>query len=407
MATNVYTPTLYTLPIELIYRILDVLDNDTILFSFGYVCKRFYSIIHTYSQYKFNFQSISNSYFYSVCHLIHPENIISLTLSNDNRTPDQIKCFLSFFQIEQFIRLRSLKLIEIDENDFHTFFQCKNILSSLSFTYRNNAIHNPQTLPLISSIISNTNLRHLHFALSSNKINDLSWPNPCLLQSLVISNSISFKQLCKILSYSLQLKTIVLHDCLVGDIYDIDCSMPYSQLISLTLEDSELHMDECEIVLSLTPSLEHLHIVGGTNLFDGFHWEQFIQRKLKKLNQFEFAFCGDTNLILDDSNDIESLITSFRTPFWIENKHWFVVCYYFKDSTNYSLYSLPICKSNVRLYPHKNKISCSTYSNFSNDITLTDNVHDMQLNLTNLMDEHDGTEKVSYNYLEQMGLDKY
>jgi len=183
--------------------------------------------------------------------------------------------------------------------------------------------------------------------------------------------------------------------------------MPYSQLISLTLEDSELHMDECEIVLSLTPSLEHLHIVGGTNLFDGFHWEKFIQTKLKKLNQFEFAFCGDTKFILEDSSDIESLITSFRTPFWIENKHWFVVCYYFKDSTNYSLYSLPICKSNVRLYPHKNKISCSTYPNFSNDIKLTDNVHEMQLNLTNLMDEHDGTEKVSYNYSEQMGLDKY
>jgi hypothetical protein len=210
MATDIFTPSLYTLPIELIYRILDILDNKTILFSFGNVCKRFHSIIHTYNQYKFNFKSISKPYFHSVCHLIHPENIISLTLSNDQRTPDQIKSFLLFFQIEQFIRLRSLTLIEIDENDFHTIFQSKNILSSLSLTFRHHILHNSKTLPLLSSIISNKNLRHLDFALSSSKIDDLSWPNQCLLQSLIISNRLNFNQFFTILSHSLQLKKFVL-----------------------------------------------------------------------------------------------------------------------------------------------------------------------------------------------------
>ncbi|CAF0973035.1 unnamed protein product [Adineta steineri] len=33
-----------TLPVELIYRMLDLLDAKDILFSFGHVCRRFYTI---------------------------------------------------------------------------------------------------------------------------------------------------------------------------------------------------------------------------------------------------------------------------------------------------------------------------------------------------------------------------
>ncbi|CAF2850623.1 unnamed protein product [Rotaria sp. Silwood2] len=389
MTTNISISSLSTLPVELIYRILNILDNETILFSFGNVCKRFQFIIHTYNQYKLNFQSISKPYFDSICQLIHPENIISLTLSNDNRTPNQIKCFFSFFQIQQFICLRSLKLIDVDEDDFHRIFQFKHILISLAFTFRNNVLQNSETLPLISSIISNNSLRQLDLFLSLKNINDLLWPNQCLLQSLILSQRINFKQFSTILSYSLQLKTIVLQDCIAEDLTDNDSLISYPQLISLTFDDSELNMNECQIILSLTPSLEHFHIVGGRSLSNGLCWEEFIKKKLLKLNKFEFAFCGDTDVIFEDSIKVESLMTSFRTPFWIDNKHWFVVCYYFKNSAKYSLYSLPICKSKVRYYPHKDKISCSTYSNFYNDVSMTDSVREMQLNLTNLMAYHD------------------
>ena len=173
MATNINTSLLSTLPNELIYRILDILDNETIFFSFGNVCKRFHTLIRAYNQYKFNFQSISKPYFHSICRLIHPENIVSLTLSDDNRTPGQIKWFLSFFQIRQFIRLRSLTLIDIDEDDFHTIFPFENKILSLSFTFRNYIFRNSETLPVFSSIVSNKNLRQLDCFLPSKAIRDL------------------------------------------------------------------------------------------------------------------------------------------------------------------------------------------------------------------------------------------
>ncbi|CAF3410965.1 unnamed protein product [Rotaria socialis] len=393
-ASNVNIAPLSSLPVELIFRILSFADNKTIIFSFGNVCKRFRSIINSYNQYDIDFRSVSKPYFDAICHFITPENIISLTLSNNNRTTNQISLFLSLVPFEKCIRLRSLTLVDIDENDFHTIFQLKNMIVSLSFTFRKkNSIQNPKTLPLIYTIISNENLQHLDFGLSWNRMEALPWPNQCRLESLILSSRISFKKFSSILSHCSKLKRLLLQDCVMEDLTEIDRSTTYPQLTSLAFDDSELHMDEFELLLSLTPSLQHLHIVGETDLFDGACWEKFIQKHLKNLNRFEFAFCGNTDYEFNNPTDVESLITSYRTPFWIENKHWFVICYYFKKSASYSLYSLPICKTKVRFYPHEDKITCSTHSTLYNDASMTDNVHEMQLNLTNLMAHYDRNAK--------------
>ncbi len=43
-------PSLYTLPIELLHRILDHVDTVTVFLSFRNVCKYFYTIINSYNQ---------------------------------------------------------------------------------------------------------------------------------------------------------------------------------------------------------------------------------------------------------------------------------------------------------------------------------------------------------------------
>lgn len=55
------TPSLLTLPVELVYRILDNLDGLTILFSVRDVCTRLNAITNTYYPYQVNCTSSFSS----------------------------------------------------------------------------------------------------------------------------------------------------------------------------------------------------------------------------------------------------------------------------------------------------------------------------------------------------------
>jgi hypothetical protein len=80
------------------------------------------TVLQSYSAYRLNFQSIQKLDFDIICHRIHPDEIIFLALSDDNDTPDQSQLFLSYFRIKQFIRLRSLTLIQPNINSLQIIF---------------------------------------------------------------------------------------------------------------------------------------------------------------------------------------------------------------------------------------------------------------------------------------------
>jgi hypothetical protein len=75
-----------------------------------------------YIDYQLNFKSISISGFRQICRNVRPEQVVSLTLSDANNTSGQSELFFSHFRIEQFIRLRSRTLIEIEFNSFKSIF---------------------------------------------------------------------------------------------------------------------------------------------------------------------------------------------------------------------------------------------------------------------------------------------
>jgi hypothetical protein len=117
MSTSVF-PSLDTRPFELIYRILDNLDGQWIILSLRHLSKRWDMVLDTYFHqvgYRLNFDRISKTDFDQVCRHIRPENVLSLILSDQSNTPGQIPLFLHLFSIKQFIRLRSLTLLNIED----------------------------------------------------------------------------------------------------------------------------------------------------------------------------------------------------------------------------------------------------------------------------------------------------
>jgi hypothetical protein len=65
---------LHTLPVELVYRILDSLDNQTIILSCRNVCARLNDIIDTYHRYQVIFDFIVKFHMTSLSNRSHPIN---------------------------------------------------------------------------------------------------------------------------------------------------------------------------------------------------------------------------------------------------------------------------------------------------------------------------------------------
>ncbi len=121
----------------------------------------------------------------------------------------------------------------------------------------------------------------------------------------------------------------------------------YPQLISLTIGDYKISVQDLECLLSLTPSLIHLKLVSSRSTldstFNGSYWEQFTQKNLLLLNTFQF-FLTCNNNEFNGNTTFDSLILPFQSPFWLNNKHWFVTCDYTPRESKIRLYTTPVCK---------------------------------------------------------------
>ncbi|CAF0798936.1 unnamed protein product [Rotaria sp. Silwood1] len=381
MSTTI-TTYLDTLPVELLNYILNFLDTHTILLSFRYVCKRFYIISNVYDQYKLNLNLCRKYNFYHFCRIINPLHIISLILSDDDKTPGQISLFLSFFNLKQFIHLHSLTLLEIDDSNLHIILKDLTylLLKSLTIKSRTSLTLTHQTLTCLSTTLEQSSLKEFTLSIWCFEIYDFIWPNQCEIEYLQISNRITFEQYCTILERCLFLRTLIIKDVLWNDT-DMAVSTHYRQLKFLTLEDNRMDIYKLEQFLSVTPSLIYLKVIGMAYLTDSYRWEKILRIKLPNLDRFEFFFLSWKNVNYSFS-DIESFIRPFETAFWLENKQWIVNCDYIINPTEVMLYSIPICKSYFQYHNQSNKISCSNFTKTNNNNeTMMDNVSQLRLNL--------------------------
>ena len=126
------------LPVELLHTVFTYFLAHEILVSFFDVSDHVNAILLSYSSYRLDFKSILKCHFDLICRCIRPDQVITLSLSDADDTPGQSELFFSRFRIEQFTRLRSLKLINIEfdslESIFSTWIKVKQ-LDSFSFRY--------------------------------------------------------------------------------------------------------------------------------------------------------------------------------------------------------------------------------------------------------------------------------
>ncbi|CAF2203977.1 unnamed protein product [Rotaria magnacalcarata] len=338
---------------------------------------------------------MSRSDLCSMAHIIDPKNIISVTLSDEIQTPGQIRLFLIHFQIDQFIRLRSLNLVKVNFKDFNQFqkhiIKCQ--LTTLSITLCDYYQKDPTAL--ISSLISHNNLRKFEYIGNYNILHKIRWPTQCRLIHVIIGHY-NFNVLCSTIVHLPYLQTLVVKDIFsvtpVVTVDRYDGFPQLSHLTSLSLNMScNILMADIESVLSFLPTLTHLQLMSedrllDTRLFNGSCWENFIQAKLPLLSKFEFCFIRIA--ITDpDCITVESVIASFRTPLWLEIKRWILKCHYEYDKyyPKYHLYSIPIIRDNFDYPGQRSMIRHSASNTTDNDAALIVNAHRLTVDLSQIM----------------------
>ena len=385
-----------SLPVELIHYLFQYLDISTIFFSFRYVCKRFHTIVETFDRYKLDMQSISKSDFDRICSILCPEKIFSIILANDMHTPYQIPTFLSRFSFDRFIHLRSLSLNKIEENNLFAILMHLSNCSLQSLTIDCSAwcAFSYTIRVLFASTIAKSNLERLDLNIAYRYLDMISWPPlPITLKYLRIERC-TFQEYCMILRHNVNLRQFHLTDCLM---YNSDDSMyrPTDviaplQLTSLSFGPCFMRMKELLIFLSCTPRLQQLKLIIWTDpcdsVIDGKKWENFLSEKLSSLKKFQFFFDDDLGHVTNDTVNIQSYLQSFRTPFWIEDKHWYVTCDYIKSSSIVRLYTLPICNTSFTYHDHSKKVSDSTWNDVNDSKVFKHHVRELNLNLNELIE---------------------
>jgi hypothetical protein len=120
-------------PTEIFLIIFEYLWTHEILSSFHNMNVHLNNILSNYNHYLVNLESIRKSHFDLIGRSIRPKQVISLILSDKRDTPNQSELFQSFVSIEQFINLRALKFIEINDDGESFFSDLSKVKHLVSF----------------------------------------------------------------------------------------------------------------------------------------------------------------------------------------------------------------------------------------------------------------------------------
>ena len=437
-------PNLDELPVEIIYKILDQLDLSIVFTSLYHVCKRLDEILSTYYEYHLDLKNLTLKNFNFILSRIRPEQVVELILSDDDHSSGLTELFASKYSIYSFQRLRSLTLIQINDeeliNQILIPIADRRSLSNISSIKIINKEENYDEIfvDVLMSILTKPSLREVYLDLSASRTtsNPLPWVEESPIQHLTLIGTCTVNFIRNILVCVPQLESLKINDLdfesevdliATPNIEDDDEETdedeleevpvnededehedqpskkeeyasinPPSQLKSLILDASTISMSKFEWLLPQIPTLKHLRllteVIYDKEILDGQRWERLVST----IDKFEFVF--SVNISLEPQWNGNECIRKFRSLFWIEEKKWFVSVEKYEDDI--ILYTLPY-RNNV--FVVKNKSSTFEYHSTAEEnsilqIQSMNNIQDLYIDVSTLEKSPFEVKKFIYFY---------
>lgn len=338
--------TLLSLPTEVLYRIFNHCDSQTVFCSIRHVCQRLYAVTETYDRLKLNVKYETERFSQWIYGQIQPSTIRSLTILDDESCISCSRTDISFIHLQAFTRLRSLTFHGISGRELECLLPLikMNILDSLSITIVE--LEYKTSANLLTLAVLHPNPRRLILEYR-NPLTGFSFtPIDCNLQELRV-NRCDHLGCFAIIQQLPTLQTFVIEELMM--LRDDKTRLSQSNLSSSSLLTS-LTVDECSLssetftsLFSLTPALIYLKLASAREvfdcIFDGLYWEELISSKLRSLKTFDVFF---TFRVWRDSHhfiDIDPPVASVRTKFWLQEKNWIMNYAYLIDSPAIWLYT--------------------------------------------------------------------
>ncbi|CAF1369709.1 unnamed protein product [Rotaria sordida] len=331
------------LPNEIILDLFEYFDGSNLLRAFYGLNSRLNSLLYNqFQSYYFNFNLISKKRdFDIICQRHFPyiaNRILKMHLSDNAYAPKQISLFLSYMSssFNQLSQLRSLSIGYIG-----------------SYTLLMNVIDHCQHLPNLTHLYfyhihSAGYLEHPNYKLIINNIWNLPKLIYCKYYILygdyvhcyipqIISSSIkslylystefSLDTIHRIFQYTPCLQHLRIHVSEASEDYK---PSPFFSLTSLDIVFKYVSASIITSFLENLPNLRCLDIqlsVPHTyELIDGNAWNYGIRNYLPKLKVFRLVMDAPFFNAENKEQEINELLDSFRSSFWLDEHQWFVGC---------------------------------------------------------------------------------
>ncbi|CAF2646179.1 unnamed protein product [Rotaria sp. Silwood2] len=365
---------LESLPNEILLDLFEYFSTIQLLRAFNDLNSRFNQLLFDrFRVYHLNFRSISR-YDYQILFQQHLPLIIdrisSLRLSDDDDdSPQQIDLFFSHNMIlRQFINLRALTLCGINSQEAmnNIIIECHDLpyLTHLKIVKCDSVFERMNAVQLFNSIWSLPRLTDCRLNIKENfHIPTTIVPS---LEHLSIQryycplNELNrlFEQTPHIQSLCLLLNHLSDHQCL-------STSVPSISSLKLCDVRSRHAMFK---FLTHMPNLNRLIVETNFIKMDGQQWEDIIVNCLPKLNVFRLKMRIQYYGRMNNEQEIDTLLDSFRSQFWLEKHQWFVRCHrkLMIDYSDVLLYTFPqtFAELNMDIMNISYKSTCPYDQNF-------------------------------------------
>jgi hypothetical protein len=299
------------LPVELIHKIFSYLSAHEIFYAFLNLSDYVNATLISYNRYIVNFRSVLKCHFDVTCQSIRPDRIISLTLSDDDETLDQSKLFFSYFKIEEFVHLRSFDMSSMNNDTWKS-------LSGLHQLKELSSVELPRLFEPFSTdfeVVIGKVLPQLNRLMVYNTYHLLEKTLPNLHRlSLKYCGCYQLRTVFEMIP-NLQSLDIILTLDTRSNWWDIPL-LTHLRILKLQSYGERLIMLQMKEFLSKIPNLKHFELdtEGSRDLIDGQQWESVVAN----LVRFDFRIRLLEPLLYVDK---ENVLQSFRSLFWLEQKH--------------------------------------------------------------------------------------